>query len=79
MDPDDFLVVRIVWDVFDTLFIRGRRSVFLYLFIVLVWVSVIGAVVLLEPGPPLGAALVGSGVCATFAALLINWKIQPKR
>ena len=78
MDPDDFLLIHILWDFVDTLLTGGRWSMFFFLFVVLVWISVVAAIVLLEPGTVGAAVLIGAGLFATIAAGLIGVKIERK-
>jgi hypothetical protein len=79
MDPDDFLLVHIIWDVVDTLLTGGRDSGFFFLFVVLIWISVVAAIVLLEPGTVVTAVLIGAGLFATIAASLISMLIDGRK
>jgi hypothetical protein len=79
MDPDDFLLVHIILDFVDTLLTGGRNSVFFFLFVVLIWVSVVAAIVLLKPGTVGTAVLIGAGLFATIAASLISMIIDGRK
>ena len=79
MDPDDLFFFRIFFDIFYAAFAGAWRSVFVSLLLLLIWVTVGGAIFLLRPQPLTQAVLVGFGFCGTLVVLFVSAKLLPRR